>query len=167
MSTPPRDSPADLETLRGRSGRPVCLPGHVPLPAVLLPVREDPRHGRTGIQLALGSTQICISPSEPSSTDTVQGQGGRGAGPLGGTILAQSDLVPRTDTPRDSSSLANSSKEGSPFSERGHPLAPVSRLVESSRVVPGQDAEVLDGLPSAVVNTITSARAHLQDTLTG
>ncbi len=44
MTTPPRDSPADLETLRGRSGRPVCLPGHVPLPAVLLPVRRDPRH---------------------------------------------------------------------------------------------------------------------------
>ncbi len=33
-ATPPRGSPADLETLRGRSGRPVCLPGHAPLPAV-------------------------------------------------------------------------------------------------------------------------------------
>ncbi len=43
MGTPPRDSPADLETLRGRSGRHVCLPGHVPLPAVLLSVRRDPR----------------------------------------------------------------------------------------------------------------------------
>ncbi len=30
-----------------------------------------------------------------------------------------------------SPSLANSSEEGSPFSERGHPLAPMSRLVES------------------------------------
>ncbi len=102
MATPPRGSPADLETLRGRSGRPVCLPGHVPLPAVLLPVRGDPRHGRTGTQLASGPTQICVSPSEPSRTDSVQGQGGRGAGPLGGAVLAQSDLVPRTDAPRDS-----------------------------------------------------------------
>ncbi len=51
MATPPRDSPADLEMLQGRSGRPVCLPGHVPLPAVLLPVWGDPRHGRTGTQL--------------------------------------------------------------------------------------------------------------------
>ncbi len=69
MATPPRGSPADLETLRGRSGRPVCLPGHVPLPAVLLPVRGDPRHGRAGTQLASGPTQICVSPSEPSRTD--------------------------------------------------------------------------------------------------
>ncbi len=159
MATPPRGSPADLETLRGCSGRPVCLPGHVPLPAVLLPVRGDPRHGRAGTQLASGSTQICVSPSEPSRTDPVQGQGGRGAGPLGGTILAQSDLVPRTDAPRDSPSLANSSEEGSHFSERGHPLAPASRLVESPRMVPGRDAEVLGGLPPSVVNTITSARA--------
>ncbi len=159
MVTPPRGSPADLETLRGRSGRPVCLPGHVPLPAVLLPVRGDPRHGRAGTQLASGPTQICVSPGEPSRTDPVQGQGGRGAGPLGGAVLAQSDLVPRTDAPRDSPSLANSSEEGSPFSERGHPLAPTSRLVESPRMVLGWDAEVLDGLPPSVVNTITSARA--------
>ncbi len=159
MATPPRGSPADLETLRGRSGRPVCLPGHVPLPAVLLPVRGDPRHGRAGTQLASGPTQICVSPSEPSRTDPVQGQGGRGAGPLGGAVLAQSDLVPRTGAPRDSPSLANSSEEGSPFSERGHPLAPASRLVESPRMVPWRDAEVLGGLPPLVVNTITSARA--------
>ncbi len=65
MATPPRGSPADLETLRGRSGRPVCLPRHVPLPAVLLPVRGDPRHGRAGTQLASGPTQIYVSPSEP------------------------------------------------------------------------------------------------------
>ncbi len=52
MATPPRGSPAYLEMLRGRSGRPVCLPGHVPLPAVLLPIRGDPRHRRTGTQLA-------------------------------------------------------------------------------------------------------------------
>ncbi len=75
------------------------------------------------MQLASGLTQICVSPSEPSRTDPVQGQGGRGASPLGGALLAQSDVVPRTDAPRDSPSLANSSEEGSTFSERGHPLA--------------------------------------------
>ncbi len=56
-------------------------------------------------------------------------------------------------------SLANSSEEGSTFSERGHPLAPAPRLVESPRMVLGRDAEVLSGLPPAVVNTIASARA--------
>ncbi len=83
MATPPRGTPADLETLRGRSGRPVCLPGHVSLPVVFLPVRGDPRYRCTGMQLASGLTQICVSPSEPSRTDPVQGQGGRGASPLG------------------------------------------------------------------------------------
>ncbi len=159
MAAPPRGTPADLETLRGRSGRPVCLPGHFSLPVVFLPVRGDPRYRCTGMQLASGLTQICVSPSEPFRTDPVQGQGGRGASPLGGALLAQSDGVPRTDAPRDSPSLANSSEEGSPFSERGHPLAPAPRLVESPRMVPGRDAEVLSGLPPAVVNTITSARA--------
>ncbi len=79
----------------------------------------------------------------------MQGQEGRGASTFGGALLAQSDLVPGTDAPHDSPSLA----------ERGHPLAPTSRLVESPRVVPGWDVEVLGGLPPAVVNTITSARA--------
>ncbi len=71
------------------------------------------------MQLASGPTQICVSPSEPSRTDPVQGQGGRGASPLGGALLAQSDVVPGTDAPRDSPSLENSSEEGSPFSEGG------------------------------------------------
>ncbi len=159
MATPPRGSSADWETLQGRSGRPVCLPGHVPLPAVLLLVRGDPRHRCAGTQLASGPMQICISSSEPSRTDPVQGQGGRGASPFSGAILAQSNLVPRTDAPCDSSYLANSSEEGSPFSERGHPLARASRLVESPCVVPGRGAEVLGGLPLAVVNTLTSAWA--------
>ncbi len=101
MATPPRGSPADLEMLQGCSGRRVCLPGHVPLPAVLLPVQGDPWHRRTGTQLTSGPTQICVSPSEPSRTDPVQGQGGRGASLLGGALLAQSGLVPRTDAPQE------------------------------------------------------------------
>ncbi len=52
-----------------------------------------------------------------------------------------------------------------PFSERGHPLAPASRLVDSPHMVPGRDAEVLGELPPVVVNTRLQTR--LQDTLTG
>ncbi len=59
----------------------------------------------------------------------MQSQGGRGAGPLGGVILAQFDLVPRTDAPRD--------RGGISFLREG---APASRLVEPPRVVPGWDA---------------------------
>ncbi len=50
---------------------PVRIPRDVALPVVLLPDRRNTRHGRTGTQLAAGPSQICISPSEPSRTDTV------------------------------------------------------------------------------------------------
>ena len=76
MATPSPGGSADLECLWSRTGRPVCLSRHDPLPVVLLPVRGDPRHGRPGSQLAPGPAQVCVSPSEPSCTDSVQGQGG-------------------------------------------------------------------------------------------
>ncbi len=142
-----------------RTGRPVCVPRDIALPVVLLPDRRNTRHGRTGTQLAAVPSQICISPSEPSRTDTVQGQGGRGADPARGTILAYQDLVPRADAPRDSPSLADSSEEGSTDSETGHLMAPVFRPLETSCVVPRRDAEVLGDLPQEVVDTIASARA--------
>ncbi len=93
VATPSRDDPADLESIRGSSGRPVCLPRVLPLPAVLLPDRGPPRHRHTGTQLASGLTQVCVSPSETTRTDTVQAQGGRGAGPAGCAPLAHPDLV--------------------------------------------------------------------------
>ncbi len=148
-----------LGTVRSCSGRPVCISRNHPLPGVLLPNRGNARHGCTGTQLAPGPAQICVPPSEPTSTDTVQDQGGRGAGLVSGSILAQQDLVPGTHAPRDSPSLANSSEEGSAFSETGHPMAPASGPVETPRLVPGWDTEVLADLPQEVALTITSARA--------
>ncbi len=142
-----------------RTGRPVRIPRDVALPVVLLPDRRNTRHGRTDTQLAVGPSQICISPSEPSRTDTVQGEGGRGADPARGTILAYQDLVPRADAPRDSPSLADSSEEESTDSETGHLMAPAFRPLETSCLVPRRDAEVLGDLPQEVVDTITSARA--------
>ncbi len=67
-ATPSRDDPADLESIRGSSGRPVCFPRVLPLPAVLLPDRGPPRYIRTGTQLASGLMQVCVSPSEPTRT---------------------------------------------------------------------------------------------------
>ncbi len=159
METPSPDGPADLATFWTRTGRPVRVPRDVALPVVLLPDRWNSRHGRTGTQLAAGPSQICISPSEPSRTDSVQGQRGRGADPARGTILAYQDLVPRADAPRDSPSLADSSEEGSTDSETGHLMAPASRPLETSCLVPRRDTEVLGDLPQEVVDTITSARA--------
>ncbi len=143
---------------RTRTARPVRDPRDVSLPVVLLPERRNTRHGHTGTQLAAGPLQVCISPSEPSRTDTVQDQGGRGADPARGAILAHPDLVPRADAPRDSPSLADSSEEGFTASETGHPVAPASRPLETSCLVPGRDAEVLGDLPQEGVYTITSAR---------
>ncbi len=159
MATPSRDDPADLESIRGSSGRPVCLPRVLQLPAVLLPDRGPPRHRRTGTQLASGLTQVCVSPSDPTRTDTVQAQGGRGAGPAGCAPLAHPDLVSRTHFPHDSTSLAHSSEEGPPFSGARHHMAPASRSTEPPCVAPGQDAADLSGLPPAVVETIIQARA--------
>ncbi len=159
VETPSPGGSADLWTVRSCSGRPVCISRNHPLPRVLLPNRGNARHGCTGTQLAPGPAQICVPPSEPTSTDTVQDQGGRGAGLVSGSILAQQDLVPGTHAPRDSPSLANSSKEGSAFSETGHPMAPAPGPVETPRMVPGWDAEVLADLPQEVALTITSARA--------
>ncbi len=83
MATPPPDGPADLESIWGRPGRPVWFPRVLPLPAVLFPDPGPPGHGCTDTQLASGPMQVCISPSEPAHTDTVQGKGGRGTGPAG------------------------------------------------------------------------------------
>ncbi len=114
----------------------------------------------TGTQLATGPPQVCVPPSEPSRTDTVQDQGGQGAGLARGAVLAHSDLVPRTDAPRDSPSLADSSEVGSTTQRRGtlwHPRPDLWKL--KTCLVPGRDAEVLGDLPQEVVDTITSARA--------
>ncbi len=138
----------------------------IALPVVLLPDWRNTRHGRTGTQLAAGPSQVCISPSEPSRTDTVQGQGGRGADPARGTILALPDLVPRADAPRDSPSLADSPEEEASDSEMGHLMAPASRSLETSCLIPGRDREVLGDLPQEVVDTSLRREHHLRDMLT-
>ncbi len=161
VATTSRDDPADLESIRGNSGRPVCFPRVLPLPAIFLPDRGPPRHRRTGTYLASGLMQVCISPNEPTRTDTVQAQGGRGAGPAGCAPLAHPDLVSRTHFPRDSTSLSHSSEEGPPLSGARHHMAPASRFMEPPCVAPGRDAADLSGLPPAVVGTIIQARAPL------
>ncbi len=112
VATPPPGGPADLGGVRRSSGRPVCLTRNLPLTVVLLPVRGNTRYRCTGAQLAPGPSQVCVSPSEPTCTDLVQNQGGRGAGLASCALLAQPDLVPGTHAPRDSPSLASSSEKG-------------------------------------------------------
>ncbi len=154
VATPSRNDPADLESIRGSSDGPVCFPWVLPLPAVLFPDRWPPRHRHTGTQLASGLTQVCVSPSEPTRTDTVQAQGGRGAGPAGCAPLAHPDLVSRTHFPRNSTFLVHSSEEGPPLSGARHHMAPTSRSMGPPCVEPGRDS----GRPER--STTGSGRDH-------
>ncbi|KAL0149234.1 hypothetical protein M9458_055468, partial [Cirrhinus mrigala] len=122
------------------------------LPAVLLPQRGSPRQGCAGTELASGA-QVRLSPSEPPCTDTVQDQGGRGAGSAGCTILAHPDLVSRPHFPCGSPSLEDPLEERPSFSGDGHNLAPASRPMEPARLAPGRDASDLyhSRCPIAVV----------------
>ncbi|KAL0151728.1 hypothetical protein M9458_052954 [Cirrhinus mrigala] len=134
-------------------------PGIRPLPVILFPARGSPRDGCPGTMLAPGSHQVRLSPSEPPCTDLVQDPRGQGAGLAGCALLAHPDLVPGTHAPRDSPSLEDSPEEGTSFSGDRHHLAPAPRSVEPSRLASGQDAADLSGLPQAVIDTITQARA--------
>ncbi len=151
VATPSQDDPADLESIWGSSGGPVCFPRVLPLPAVLFPDQGPPRHRRTGTQLASGLTQVCVSPGEPTLTDTVHAQGGRGAGPAGCTTLAHPDLVYRTYF------LPGAFLWGKDLLSQG--LGTASRSMEPPCVAPGRDAADLSSLPPAVVETIIQARA--------
>ncbi len=159
MATPPRCNPADLETLRGHSGRPVCHPGHVPLPAVFLPVRGDPRNRRAGIQLASGLCKYAFPPVSLLAQTLCKVREDEEQVLLVAPYWPNQTWFPELMLLATAPPWQISLRRDLSFSERGHPLAPASRLVESPRMVPGRDPEVLGGLPPVVVNTITSARA--------
>ncbi len=133
VEAPSPDGPADLETFRTCTGRPVA-------------------------SLETSHFQLFYSLSEGTlGTDALAHSWPRD---LRKYVSTHSDLVPRADAPRDSPSLADSSEEGFTDSEMGHLVASASRPLETSCLkVPGQDAEVLGDLPQKVVNTITSTRA--------
>ncbi len=54
----------------------------------------DPRHGRAAHSWPRGLRKYAFPPVSLLAQHPVQGQGGRGAGPLGGAVLAQSDWFP-------------------------------------------------------------------------
>ncbi|KAL0163506.1 hypothetical protein M9458_039259, partial [Cirrhinus mrigala] len=157
--TPPPVGPTDLGSIRPGTGRPLCLTGIHPLPAMVRSIRGPPRYRRTGTQLAGGPAQVCVSPSEPHRTNLVQSQGGQGTDSFGGPLLAQQNLVLGPGAPGISPSLVHSSEEGPPFSGEGHNLAPAPRSLEPPPLVPGRDQEDFRDLSPSVVNTLLQARA--------
>ncbi|KAL0146880.1 hypothetical protein M9458_057819 [Cirrhinus mrigala] len=155
VEAPPSIGPTDLGSIRPGTSRSLCLTGIHPLPVVV----HSTRYRCTGTQLAEGPAQVCVSPSEPHCTDTVQSQGGQGTDSLGSPLLAQQNLVLGPGAPGISSSLAHSSEEGPPFSGEGHNLAPAPRSLEPPPLVPGRDQEDFRDLSPSVVNTLLQARA--------
>ncbi len=130
VETPSSGGPADLESVRSCSGRPVCISGNHPLPVVLLPNRGNDRHGCTGTQLAPWPAQICVPPSEPTSTDTVQDQEDEEQVLFVAPYWPSRTWFPELMLLATAPPWPNSSEEGSAFSETGHPPAPASRLVK-------------------------------------
>ncbi len=164
VATPPPGGPADLGGVRRSSGRPVCLARNLPLPVVLLPVRGNSRYRCTGAQLALGPSQVCVSPSEPTCTDLVQSQGGRGAGLASCALLAQPDLIPGTHAPRDSPSWLFPLRKDLLSQRRGTLWHPRPDLWKLHVWFPGWDAELLGDLPLRYLTTIASARCTVYET---
>ncbi|KAI2658601.1 Transposon Ty3-I Gag-Pol polyprotein [Labeo rohita] len=107
------------------------------LPVMVRSKRGPPRYRCSSTQLAKGPPQVCVSPSEPHCTDTVQSQGGQETSSSGGSVLAQQNLVLGSCAPIVDPSLAHSSEEGPPFSDERHNLAPTPRSLEPPPVVPG------------------------------
>ncbi|KAL0168330.1 hypothetical protein M9458_036552, partial [Cirrhinus mrigala] len=132
VETPPPVGPTDLGSIRPGTGRPLCLTGIHPLPAMV-------RH--TGTHMRFPH------------------QGGQGTDSFGGPLRAQQNLVLGPGAPGISPSLAHSSEEGPPFSGEGHNLAPVPRSLEPPPLVPGRDQEDFRDLSPSVVNTLLQARA--------
>ncbi len=127
MATPSRDDPAVLESIRRSSGRPVCFSRVLPLP-VVFPWPRAPSARTHWHTAGLGLYASMHSPSEPARTDTVQSQGGRGAGLLVAPFWPTRTWFPETHSPRDSPSLAHSSEEGLPFSGARHHWHPCPDL---------------------------------------
>ncbi len=89
-------------------------------------------------------TNIC-SPSEPTSTNTVQDQGGQGASPVSGSILAQQDPAPANSCPSRQPLPGRFLRGRICFLREGAP--------SGTRAL---DAEVLGVLSQEVALTITS-----------
>ncbi|KAI2666668.1 enzymatic polyprotein [Labeo rohita] len=159
VEAPPPVGPTDLGLIRPGTSRFLCLTGIHPLPAVVRSNRGPPRYRCTGTQLAEGPAQVCVSPSEPHHTDTVQSREDKEqillVAPFWPKRTWISDLVLLASAP----SLGHSSEKGSPFPGEGHNLAPVPRSLEPPPMVPGRDQEDFRDLSPSVVNTLLQARA--------
>ncbi len=93
--------------------------------------------------------QVCASPSEPSRTDTVQGQRGRGTGPASYAVFGLPVPGFRNSCSSWQPLLAHPSEEGPPFSGARH-LGTSVQITGCGR---------LSVLPLVVEVTITQARA--------
>ncbi len=132
-----------------------------PLPVVFLPDRGLPRHGRTGTQLASGSMQICISPVSMLAQTLCKVREDEEQ------VLLVARLATRTGFPnsfsRDSHSLRIPLRKDI-ISQGLGTFAP-RQTCGTSMCGSGRDAARLERSPTGVVETITQARALLQESI--
>ncbi len=157
VKTPSPGGSADLGTVRSCSGRPVCISRNHPLPRVLLPNRGNARHGCNGTQLAPGPAQICVPPVSLLAQTLCKIREDEEQ------VLLVAPYWPNRTWFPELMLLATAPPWPIPLRKdllsqrRGTLWHPPP--VETPRMVPGWDAEVLADLPQEVALTITSARA--------
>ncbi len=143
------------------SGKPrwTCLLPTSPPTASCIPPWPDLGTDALAHSWPSGLVQVCVSPCEPTCTDTVQAQGGWGAGPAGCCHIAPPWPGFPNSFPSQQHLLAHSSEEGPPLSGARHHMAPTSRSVEPPCVAPGRDMADLKRSTTGSDRDITQARA--------
>ncbi len=159
METPPRSSQSNLgEILRSRGG-PLCFTGDRTMsPLLLSDSSSSPGSGRYGPYVAqMGS--LCISPNRSAPESPGQGPS-TGVSPLtDSTLLANQNMVLRSNIPPRRLAMGDSGQERSPISGTGDSISSPARALEPSCLAPEGDQLRDAGLPPDVVETILSARA--------
>ncbi len=156
MATPSPSGPANLESIRGSSGGPVCFSWVLPLPSILLPDPGPPRHRCICTQLAQASMhfpQWVFSHRHCARSGRTRNRSCwlRVTGPPGPGFWNSCSWRQPLPGP--------SLWERTFFLRGSAPLAPVSRSLEPPCVAPGWDAADLSDLPPAVEDTINQARS--------
>ncbi len=137
MDAKPSDSSPDLGSVR-RSG-PLCIPGVIPMPALVLP--EFPGtfgHRHVCPSLAKRET-VCISASQANSGSPVQGEGERCPSPTCRPVLAIPDVILRVDSSSVSAPLGDSNQAGPALLASGQDLASSARDLEGALVLAFMD----------------------------
>lgn len=157
------NSHTNVAPVQSSCGRPFrkCRERTVPTLVLAQVIRRTAAQGRChGTQAVARRPPICLSTSLPSGSLASQGEVAGPSHPGGGSGQSECQVVSGPGVDGGQGSLANPTQARCITTGRGCPSGPS----HSGQEAPGLDAErervVELGLPSAVVSTIQSVRAH-------